>query len=98
MKKHILIALVCASLMMITPFTVVAQENKITGNLIEEPNVDRLVAQILNKYEQNPIVNKFGDLIKYLLELIVNIVKSILQFMFIIVVGILLFIILWLIA
>ncbi|MBW2966677.1 hypothetical protein KY342_06255 [Candidatus Woesearchaeota archaeon] len=70
MKKEILITLLCAGLMLITPFTVVAQENKITANIVEEPNIDGLVAQIrvvideiMEKYRHIPMVSNLCNVI-----------------------------------
>jgi len=40
MKKEILITLLCASLMLITPFTTIAQENKVSSNLTDESDVE----------------------------------------------------------
>ena len=68
MKKYILIAMVFVSLMLITPFTVVARENKISSNLSEQPDIDGLVAQIrvvideiLQKYGHIPMVSHICD-------------------------------------
>ena len=86
MKKNILIALVCASLILVTPFTVVAQENKIRNNITEEFDVERIVAQIRNrineklvKYESKPKLTIFREIILYLLGLFVTILNKILQ-------------------
>ena len=46
MNKTTLFTILCASLMLITPLTSVAQENKISSNLQEEPDIDGLVAQL----------------------------------------------------
>ena len=77
MKKHILIAFVCASLILITPFTVVAQENKISSNLTEQPDIEGLVAQlrvvideILQKYGHIPMVANLCNMILDLSDLI----------------------------
>jgi len=40
MKKEILITLLCAGLMLVTPFTTVARENKITSNISEQPDIE----------------------------------------------------------
>jgi methionine-rich copper-binding protein CopC len=88
MMKKILITLVCATLMLITPFTVVAHENKITSTLIEESNVDRIVAQIktridekLEKYESKSNLTNLMEIILYLsdvnLDRIVQLVLTI---------------------
>jgi len=70
MKKEILITLLCASLMLVTPFTTAAQENKVTSNLKDEPDVEGLVAQItdvideiLQKYGHNSMVRSLFNLI-----------------------------------
>ncbi|UCF49087.1 MAG: hypothetical protein JSU91_04875 [Thermoplasmatales archaeon] len=71
MNKPILIALCCASLMLVTPLTSVAQENTVSNNLPEQPNdVEGLVAQlrvvideILEKYGHIPMVSSLCDVI-----------------------------------
>ena len=70
MKKEILIAIVFASLMLFTPFTTAAQENKVSNNLSEQPDVEGVVAQllvvineILQKYGHNPMVRSLFNLI-----------------------------------
>jgi hypothetical protein len=77
MKKSILIALFCVSLMLITPLTVVAQENKIRSIITENPVVDRFIAQINNrindnmgKYENKPNLPIILDFIRFLLKLV----------------------------
>jgi len=60
MKKEILIACICIILILITPFTVVAEENKITSNIVEEPDVDGLVDQI--RFVINEILQNYGHL------------------------------------
>jgi hypothetical protein len=64
MNKKILIILVCVNLLLITPFTVVAQENKISSNITEQPNIKGLVTnlrvivkEILQKHGHNSIVS-----------------------------------------
>jgi len=77
MKKEILITLLCAGLMLVTPFTTIAQENKVSSNLKDEPDdVEGLVAQIrtvvdeiLQKYGHIPMVRSISDLILILLGL-----------------------------
>ncbi len=70
MKKIILITILCASLMLITPLTSVAQENKISNNLSDKPDIDGLVVQIrtavdeiLQKYGHIPMVRSQCDVI-----------------------------------
>ena len=72
MKKEILIACICIILILITPFTVVAEENKITSNIVEEPDVDGLVDQI--RFVINEILQNYGHLpiIKSLCNMILN--------------------------
>jgi len=53
MKKYILITMFFVSLMLITPLTVVAQENKIKSIITENPVVDRFIAQINNRINDN---------------------------------------------
>ena len=76
MKKEILIALLCAGLMLVAPFTVVAQENTVSNNLPEQPNdVEGLVAQIktvideiLQRYGHIPIVRSLCNVIFNILD------------------------------
>jgi len=86
MKKHILIALVCASLILITPFNVVAYENKISRNLTDKPDIKELISKIKGrinekneKYESIPKVADIWEIILYLLNLIVWILITIAQ-------------------
>ena len=80
MKKTIFITLCCASLMLVTPLTSVAQENTVSNNLPEQPNdVEGLVAQIRvvideisEKYSHIPIITKQCGIILNLLELFRN--------------------------
>ncbi len=46
MKKTILITLCCVSLIFVTPFTTVAQENTVSNNLLEQSDIDDLVPHI----------------------------------------------------
>ena len=78
MDKPILIALICASLILVTPFTGVALENTVYNNLPEQPDdVEGLVAQIrtvideiLQRYGHIPMVNNLANEILNLLGLI----------------------------
>ena len=71
MKKEILITLCCASLMLVTPLTSIAQENTVSSNLPEQPNdVEGLVAQIrtvideiLQRYGHIPMVRSLCNVI-----------------------------------
>jgi len=81
MKKEILITLLCAGLMLVTPFITIAQENKVSNNLPEKPDIEGLVAQIrvvidkiLQKYGHIPIINNVCSVILKLLELIGKII------------------------
>ena len=98
MKKTILITLCCASLMLITPLTGVAQENTVSNNLPEQPDdVEGLVAQIrivvdeiLQKYGHIPIVRGLCNMILGLLsDLIGKIIYCITLIILAIPVGIL---------
>ena len=60
MKKEILSTLLCAGLILVTPFTTIAQENKISSNLIEQPYIEGLVAQI--RTVVNEILQKYGHI------------------------------------
>ena len=89
MKKTILITLMCATLILVTPFTTVAQENTISNNLPEKPNdVEGLVAklrvaidEILQKYGHIPSIAKqcgiILNLIYYILSIMVWVVSLI---------------------
>ena len=81
MKKTIFITLLCAGLMLVTPFITIAQENKVSNNLPEKPDIEGLVAQIrvvidkiLQKYGHIPIINNVCSVILKLLELIGKII------------------------
>ena len=70
MRKDILVAFALSSLLMITPLTGTAQENKLSGNLTEQPDIDVLVAQIrtvindvLENYRHMPIISSLCDVI-----------------------------------
>ena len=60
MKKEIIIALVCAGLMLVTPFTTIAQENKVSSNLIEQPDIEPkdYLFQTIIDITNNPDVKK----------------------------------------
>jgi hypothetical protein len=68
MKKEILITLICAGLILVTPLSGVAQENKVTDNLKDEPDIEGLVSQIrtvvdevLQKYGHIPMVRTLSN-------------------------------------
>jgi len=81
-KKTILIALCCASLMLITPFTVVAQENKISRNLTEKLETERFVSQIRTrineKKEKYKSIPKLSNILEIILHLILYLLDIIL--------------------
>ena len=60
MKKEILITLLCADLMLVTPFTTIAQENKVSSNLTEKPDINGLIVQI--RTVVNEILQKYGNI------------------------------------
>ena len=99
MKKEILITLLCAGLMLVTPFSVVARENTIRSNLSEQPDLDGLVAQlrvvineILQKYGYMPMVSNLCYVIINSFDLIGKIVFCIFLFMLAIIHVLLVFI------
>ena len=94
MKKEILIALLCAGLMLVTPFTAVAQENKISSNLKEQPDVEELLTQIrvvideiLEKYRHIPIIGNLCNMVLNSLGLLGNIIICILLIIIAIPIG-----------
>ena len=81
MKKPILITLCCATLMLVTPLTSIAQENKVSSNLTDSPDIDGLVTQIrtvvdeiLQKYSHIPIISSLCNIILNTLSLIGNVI------------------------
>ena len=78
MKKTILITLLCASLMLVTPLTSVAQENTISSNIPDIPDdIKGLVEQIravadelYEKYGYIPMVMNLCNIIFISLDLI----------------------------
>ena len=63
MKKEILITILCASLIVITPFNVVAREKTISNNIVEQPDVKEFinnyrvaVNEIFEEYSHIPMV------------------------------------------
>ena len=60
MKKTIFITLLCASLMLVTPLTSVAQENKVSSNLTDNPDINGLIVQI--RIVVNEILEKYGHI------------------------------------
>ena len=92
MKKPILITFLCAGLMLVTPFSVVARENKISSNLTDEPDIEGLVAElrvvideILQTYGHIPMVSNLfnrtiGTLCYFKLTIILAIIWSVVYF------------------
>jgi len=75
MKKTILITLCCASLMLITPLTGVAQENTVSNNLPEQPkDVEGLVAQIRTVVDE--VLQRYGHI-----QIVKGICSGILRFL-----------------
>jgi hypothetical protein len=60
MNKKIIIAFICASLILITSFTVVAQESKVTSNRTDETNIGGSVNQLRIVF--NEILEKYGSI------------------------------------
>ena len=60
MKKTTLITLFCVCLMLVTPFSVIARENTISSNLKEQPDIERIVAQIRVVIDE--ILQKYGNI------------------------------------
>jgi hypothetical protein len=58
MKKGIIIVLACASLMLVTPFTVVARENKVISNLSDNQYIEGIVSQL--RFVFNEIFQNYG--------------------------------------
>jgi len=80
MKKEILITLLCAGLMLLTPFTTIAHENKVSSNLTDNPDINGLIVQIrtvvneiLQKYGHIPMVSNLCNVILNALDLFGNI-------------------------
>ena len=67
MKKPILITLLCAGLVLVTPFTTVAQENKVSSNLSDEPDVEPkdYLFQTIIDIANNPDVKNLLEQYKY---------------------------------
>jgi len=76
MKKEILITLLCAGLMLVTPFTTIAQENKVSSNLTDNPDINGLIVQI--RTVVNEILQKYGNIpmVRSLCNVIFNILDS----------------------
>jgi len=72
MKKEIIIAIICAGLMLGTTFSVVARENTISSNITEKLDVEELVAQI--RIVINEILQKYGHIpmVSYLCDILVK--------------------------
>ena len=72
MKKHVLIAFAIASLLLITPLTGIAQENKVSSNLSEQPDINGLVSQLRVVIDE--ILEKYGHIlmIRTLCNMILN--------------------------
>lgn len=75
-NKKILVACLCIILMLITPFTVIARGNKVTSNLIEESDVEGLVAQL--RVVINEILQEYGyiPMIRTICNKIVDVLDS----------------------
>jgi hypothetical protein len=82
MKKYVLIAILCAGLMLVTPLTGIASENKVSNNLPEYPDdVDGLVTElrvmideILEKYGHIPMISNLCNVILSLSNVIGKII------------------------
>lgn len=81
MKKEVFISILCAGLMLVSPFASIAQENKVSSNLSEQPDIDGLVAQIrtvvneiLQKYGHIPMVRSLCNVILNSLDLVGRII------------------------
>jgi hypothetical protein len=73
MKKEVFISILCAGLMLVTPFTTIARENKISNKILEQlDDVDGLVTQI--RTVVNQILQKYGHIpvVKDLCNVILN--------------------------
>ena len=72
MKKEILITLLCAGLMLVTPLTGIAQENKISNNISEQSNIEGLFAQITTVIDE--ILQRYGHIqvVKGLCNVVLN--------------------------
>jgi YbbR domain-containing protein len=75
MRKYSIIALVFASLIFITPFTVIAEENKIISRIKDKQDIEKSVAQIRlrinenkKKYENKLKLSGFFEMILFLLD------------------------------
>ena len=92
--KKILITIFCASLILVTPLSGVAQDNKISNILFEQPGIDGLVYQlrvvideILEKYGHIPMVRALCNVILNSLGLIGLILYCIIFFIIAILLG-----------
>ncbi len=87
MKKEILIATLFAGLLLVTPLSGVAQENKISNILSEQTDVDDLVAQI--RVVTNEILENYGHipLIKTLCNRIIGVLDTIGLVLFCVIFG-----------
>ena len=77
MKKPILITLLCAGLMLVTPFTTIAKEHQVSNNLTDNPDIDGLIAQIRTVVDE--IFEKYGhiSIIANQCGLIINLLDSV---------------------
>lgn len=77
MKKVIFFAFVFASLILIAPITTIAQENRVSRNISEQPDIDRLVSDIRN--EIGKIMERFGYLpmVETMSSIILNLIQNI---------------------
>jgi hypothetical protein len=87
MKKEILITILCTGLIIVTPIVVVARENTISNNLLEQPYVGELVAQIrttineiLEEYGKDSKISNMCSVILFLLYFLARIALCILIF------------------
>jgi len=82
MKKEILITLLCAGLMLVTPLSGIAKENTVSNKILDQPDdidelatkIRTLVDEILEKYGHIPIVSNFCNMIYSSLGLVDNII------------------------
>jgi len=97
LKKPILITLLCASLMLVTPLTGVAQENKIRDSIPDIPDdvyklgakIKDVVNEILVKYVDIPTVRSICNVILNITDAIGRIIYCIILAFLIIPIGIL---------
>jgi hypothetical protein len=88
MNKKILILFIFASLMLMTPITAVARENKLIDNFKDQPDAERIIIQIMStankmkeKYNYVSKASNTSGIILNLLSLIVRIFYYIIYYM-----------------